>query len=145
MLSLQIMMNSRVAKYVEEADFAGVEVDGKLYTADVVLGADGELSRPLSYDLSLTLLTAGVKSKARELVLGVYDAPRPSGYAIFRTSYSADRIRANPVCAHLAPVDEDARSIWIGPDAHFIIGTTKSGKEMHWLLTQSVASPPTVL
>ncbi|BGP25865.1 hypothetical protein JCM10295v2_004805 [Rhodotorula toruloides] len=116
-LGVQVMMNSRVAKYVEEADFAGVEVDGKLYKADVVLGADG------------------VKSKARELVLGVYDAPRPSGYAIFRTSYSADRIRANPICAHLAPVDEDARSIWIGPDAHFIIGTTKSGKEMHWLLT----------
>lgn len=37
----QILMNTRVAKYVEEADFAGVEVDGKLYKADVVLGADG--------------------------------------------------------------------------------------------------------
>lgn len=40
--SLQILMNSRVAKYVEETDFAGVEVDGKLYKGDVVLGADGE-------------------------------------------------------------------------------------------------------
>ncbi|BGP41482.1 hypothetical protein JCM10450v2_005530 [Rhodotorula kratochvilovae] len=116
-LGAELRMDARVTKYIEEADYAAVEVDGQVHKADVVLGADG------------------VKSKARELVLGVYDAPKPSGYAIFRTSYSADLIRANPVCAHLAPENEDARSIWIGPDAHFIIGTTKSGKEMHWLLT----------
>ncbi|GAA6050674.1 hypothetical protein JCM3770_000886 [Rhodotorula araucariae] len=116
-LGAELRMDARVTKYIEEADYSAVEVDGQIHKADVVLGADG------------------VKSKARELVLGVYDAPKPSGYAIFRTSYSADLIRANPVCAHLAPENEDARSIWIGPDAHFIIGTTKSGKEMHWLLT----------
>lgn len=78
---------------------------------------------------------AGVKSKARELVLGIYDAPKPSGYAIFRTAYSADLIRANPECAHLAPEGKDARCIWIGPDVHFIHGTSRNGKEIHWLLT----------
>lgn len=78
---------------------------------------------------------AGVKSKARELVLGIYDAPKPSGYAIFRTAYSADLIRANPECAHLAPEGKDARTIWIGPDVHFIHGTSMNGKEIHWLLT----------
>lgn len=36
-------MGKRVDKYIEEADYAGVEVDGQLYKADVVLGADGAL------------------------------------------------------------------------------------------------------
>ncbi|GAA6016288.1 hypothetical protein JCM10207_000458 [Rhodosporidiobolus poonsookiae] len=116
-LGVHIRMGARVSKHFEDERSASVEVDGQTYTADIVIGADG------------------VKSRVREGYLGINDAPLASGYAIFRTAYSADLIRANPVCAHLAPVDEDARSLWIGPDAHFIIGTSKSGKDMHWLLT----------
>ncbi|GAA5839973.1 hypothetical protein JCM11251_006576 [Rhodosporidiobolus azoricus] len=116
-LGADLRMGCRVDKHFETAHSAGVEVSGQKYEADVVLGADG------------------VKSQVRERYLGINDKPLASGYAIFRTSYSADLIRANPVCAHLVPKDEDARTIWIGPQRHFIIGSTKSGKEIHWLLT----------
>lgn len=36
---------ARVDKYIENEDSASIEVNGKTYTADVILGADGE---PLS-------------------------------------------------------------------------------------------------
>lgn len=129
-----------------------------MYTADVVVGADGTLTlhshKYTEFFIDWLYVAPGVKSKARELVLGIADAPKPSGYAIFRTSYSADLIRvghfeinkkekkthlpsqANPICAHLAPEGKDARTVWVGPDAHFIHGTSKSGKQIHWLLTQ---------
>ncbi|KAL8287413.1 hypothetical protein RQP46_003271 [Phenoliferia psychrophenolica] len=118
-LGATIVQGVQVTNFIERQESASVEAGGVIYTADVVIGADG------------------VKSKARELVLGVVDAPKPSGYAIFRTSYSADLIRvgANPACAHLAPVGKDARTVWVGPDAHFIHGTSKCGKHIHWLLT----------
>lgn len=41
---------ARVDKYTENEDSASIEVNGKTYTADVILGADGE---PVSLSLSL--------------------------------------------------------------------------------------------
>ncbi|KAK4702470.1 hypothetical protein P7C70_g3751, partial [Phenoliferia sp. Uapishka_3] len=116
-LGATIQQGIKVIGFSENAEGATVEAGGTVYTADVVIGADG------------------VKSKAREVALGILDAPKPSGYSIYRTSYSADRIRANPVCAHLAVKGEDHRTVWIGPDAHFIHGTSQGGKYIHWLLT----------
>ncbi|GAA5986121.1 hypothetical protein JCM11641_004717 [Rhodosporidiobolus odoratus] len=116
-LGAEIKMGSRVTKHFETETSAGVEVAGERYEADVVIGADG------------------VKSPVRESYLGINDKALASGYAIYRTSYSADLLRANPICAHLAPVDEDARTLWIGPQRHFIVGTSKSGQDMHWLFT----------
>lgn len=131
----QVKQGVQVTKYIETESNASVEVNGETYTADVVVGADGSSLSP-SFAPPLTRLRIGVKSKARELVLGYADAPKPSGYAIFRTSYSADLIRANPVCAHLAKEGVDARTVWIGPDLHFIHGSSEGGKKIHWLLTQ---------
>jgi len=36
-----VRLGSPVTRYFETADYAGVEVNGKEYTADVVVGADG--------------------------------------------------------------------------------------------------------
>ncbi|GAA6040512.1 hypothetical protein JCM8097_005441 [Rhodosporidiobolus ruineniae] len=116
-LGADIRMGSRVDRHFETPTSAGVEVNGERVEADVLLGADG------------------VKSQVRENYLKINDKPLASGYAIFRTSYSTDLLRANPLCAHLAPLDEDARTIWIGPQRHFIVGTSKSGKHLHWLFT----------
>lgn len=88
----QIVQGVQVANFIEMPESASVEAGGVIYTADVVIGADGGFPhKTVRYNLTFHLL--GVKSKARELVLGVADAPKPSGYAIFRTSYSADLIR----------------------------------------------------
>lgn len=88
-LGIQIHLGARVKRYFEDVGKAGVELEsgetvyhhqiltiekkknglvltkGKVF-GDVVLGADG------------------VRSKARELVLGYDDKPKSSGYAIWR-------------------------------------------------------------
>ena len=55
-----------MAEYFETDTEAGVIVNGKRITADVVLAADG------------------VRSTVREIVRGYKDKPKLSGYAIYR-------------------------------------------------------------
>jgi hypothetical protein len=80
----------------------------------------------------------GVKSKARESVLGYHDAPKSSGYAIFRAWFDAGDIRRDPVCSHLATEGVDQKSVWIGPDVHFIASAYKKGKAFNWVMTHKV-------
>jgi hypothetical protein len=80
----------------------------------------------------------GVKSKAREQVLGYYDAPKSSGYAIFRAWFDGADIRKDPICAHLAAEGGDQKNVWIGPDVHFIASAYKKGKEFNWVMTHKV-------
>lgn len=85
-------------------------------TADLVLGADG------------------VRSKARELVLGYADAPKSSGYAVWRAWFPNTDMLADPrthdFCAH-----GDTFNGWIGPDVHFLFSTLKGGSDCCWVLT----------
>src|SRR5947207_10532959 len=92
--------------------------------------------------LRILFLTTGVKSKAREQVLGYYDAPKSSGYAIFRAWFDGADIRKDPICAHLAAEGGDQKNVWIGPDVHFIASAYKKGKEFNWVMTHKVRFPP---
>jgi hypothetical protein len=83
-------------------------------------------------------LIVGVKSRAREQVLGYYDAPKSSGYAIFRAWFDGEDIRKDPICAHLATEGGDQKNLWIGPDVHFIASAYKKGKEFNWVMTHKV-------
>ena len=66
-LGIPIHLGNRINRYFEDEHEAGIELEnGERITADVVIGADG------------------VRSKARELVLGYVDKPKSSGYAVFR-------------------------------------------------------------
>jgi flavin-dependent dehydrogenase len=115
-----VRLSSPVTRYFETESVAGVEVNGEEFIADAVIGADG------------------VKSRAREQVLGYYDAPKSSGYAIFRAWFDGEDIRKDPVCAHLATEGGDQKNVWIGPDVHFIASAYKKGKEFNWVMTHRV-------
>jgi 2-polyprenyl-6-methoxyphenol hydroxylase-like FAD-dependent oxidoreductase len=62
--------------------------DNKQIVGDVVIGADG------------------VRSKARELVLGYVDKPKSSGYAVWRAWYSLPQT-AMLAYFHLSDSDEE--------------------------------------
>src|SRR5579859_7855417 len=138
----EVRLGSPVTRYFETETMAGVESNGREYTADVVIGADGiaPLS-PLDHDFKDFFLMTGVKSKAREQVLGYYDAPKSSGYAIFRAWFDGAAIRKDPICAHLAAEGGDQKNVWIGPDVHFIASAYKKGKEFNWVMTHKVRFP----
>lgn len=70
-LKIPIHLGCKITRYFENESEAGIILDnGETVTADLVIGADG------------------VRSKARELVLGYVDKPKSSGYAVFRAWFT---------------------------------------------------------
>ncbi|KZP01355.1 monooxygenase [Calocera viscosa TUFC12733] len=117
-MGIDLRFGQQVTEYWETDDAAGVVVNGERLTADVVVGADG------------------VRSKAREKVLGYFDKPRPSGYAIYRAWFTAagSGIEEDPLANYLVK-DGDAFYGWIGKDVHFLCSSSKDGKEVSWVIT----------
>ena len=66
--------------------------DGRAERADVIVGADG------------------IKSRARELVLGFEDAPKSSGYSCWRAYFPGNQLKQDPLCKDF--VDHDCVNIW---------------------------------
>jgi 2-polyprenyl-6-methoxyphenol hydroxylase-like FAD-dependent oxidoreductase len=119
-LGIPIRTGCKVTEYFEDSEGAGVVVEsGERVVGDVVIGSDG------------------VRSKARELVLGYFDKPRSSGYAIFRAWFSAESLLADPVTKEF--IDHgDTFTGWIGQDVHFLVAVLKGGKDISWVLTHKV-------
>ncbi|KAL2415812.1 Asperlicin C monooxygenase [Exophiala dermatitidis] len=100
-LKIPIHLGQRVEKYIEEEDRAGIELTtGEKVYGDVVIGSDG------------------VRSKARELVLGF---PNTDMIADSRTKHFCD--------------NGDTFNGWIGQDVHFLFSTIKNGSDCCWVLT----------
>lgn len=94
--------------------------DGTEDAADVVVGADG------------------IKSRARELVLGFADAPRSSGYSCWRAYFPGRHLREDPLCREF--VDHDCVNIWIGDDTHVVQNTLRGGDEFNWIVNRKLGA-----
>lgn len=104
-LGIDFTLNTRVTRFFEDENLGGIEANGKEYTADLVIAADG------------------VNSKARDLVLRREEQVTSSGFAIYRSWFPLQMLRDNPKTAHLGNVKEDFFHVWIGDDVHVIIAT----------------------
>jgi 2-polyprenyl-6-methoxyphenol hydroxylase-like FAD-dependent oxidoreductase len=138
-LRIPIRLGCRITRYFEEETEVGIVLDsGERIVGDVVIGADG------------------VRSKARELVLGFEDKPKSSGYAVFRawftneemikdpevSMHDYDRPRTSKTLTNSGTVQTrhfcdngDTFNGWIGPDVHFLFSTIKNGSDCCWVLT----------
>lgn len=111
-------------QYFENDKEARVMSNGQRVVAHVVLAADG------------------VRSKARDLVLGYHDKPKPSGYAVYSAWMSSEDIAKNDLTKDLV-IHGDSHVCWIGPDIHFIAAAAvKRGKE---ILTYGATTPKHML
>ncbi|SPO06222.1 related to maackiain detoxification protein 1 [Cephalotrichum gorgonifer] len=116
-LKIPIHLGHRVNQYWEEDGEAGIILqDGTKVVADMVVGADG------------------VRSKARELVLGYVDKPKSSGYAVWRAWFSNKDMIADPRTKEFCE-NGDTFNGWIGQDVHFLFSTIKDGSDCCWVLT----------
>lgn len=113
---VDIKLGQQVTEYFETETEAGVLSNGERIVGDVVLGADG------------------VRSKARTLVLGYDDAPKPSGYAIYRAWMDSSELAKNDLTKDLV-ANGDTHTGWLGPDIHFLAASIKGGKEFSWVFT----------
>ncbi|KAJ5986679.1 hypothetical protein N7451_011044 [Penicillium sp. IBT 35674x] len=116
-LGIPIHLGHKAVEYFENENQAGIILEnGIKVTADLVIGADG------------------VRSKARELVLGYVDKPKSSGYAVFRAWFSNEDMIRDPRTKHFCE-NGDTFNGWIGPDVHFLFSTIKNGQDCCWVLT----------
>ncbi|TPX16796.1 uncharacterized protein E0L32_012370 [Thyridium curvatum] len=116
-LGIPIHLGNRIEEYFEDEAKAGIVLaDGRRIEADVVIASDG------------------VRSKARQIVLGYEDKPKSSGYAIWRAWFSNKDMVADPETAHFCNKG-DTFNGWIGPNMHFLFSTIKNGSDCCWVLT----------
>jgi 2-polyprenyl-6-methoxyphenol hydroxylase-like FAD-dependent oxidoreductase len=105
LLGVKFNFNSRVAKYIENANGAGVVIDGKEHLADGVVGADG------------------VHSRARALIVGKEESPKPSGFSVFRSWFPLEKLKGQPLLEDIVNSEKDLFRVWIGPNTHAIVLT----------------------
>ena len=113
---IDIRLGQDVTEYFENETSAGVLCNGERIAADLVLAAEG------------------VKSPGRTIVLGHEDAPRASGYAIYRAWMPSAPLAHLDRTKHLVNNGDTHRG-WIGPDVHFLTASIKDGVDFSWVLT----------
>ncbi|CAK7240526.1 MAG: hypothetical protein STHCBS139747_001968 [Sporothrix thermara] len=96
---VQVFTKKRVEKYDMEAPSVTTD-DGTVYTADLVVGADG------------------IKSLCRPLLTGQEDRPRDTGDVAYRILIPAEKLLADPELADL--IKSPCTTSWVGPDAHLV-------------------------
>ncbi|EXJ89779.1 hypothetical protein A1O3_02846 [Capronia epimyces CBS 606.96] len=107
-------MGSEVVEYDDTMPSVTLK-NGERHVADLIVAVDG------------------IKSRARELVLGFDDHPKSSGYACFRAFFEAAHLRGDPLTAEF--VERECVNIWIGRDKHLVQNTLRNGAEVNWILT----------
>ncbi|KAH8113467.1 monooxygenase [Phellopilus nigrolimitatus] len=119
-LGVDVRFEQNVEGYWEDekGGRAGVVVNGKKIDGDVVVGADG------------------ARSRARELVLGFEDKPKPSGYAVYRAWFNSKEqgIDKDPLTSVFYKKGGEFHG-WIGQDIHMLAMSFRDGEEMCWVMT----------
>ncbi|PMD43478.1 FAD/NAD(P)-binding domain-containing protein [Hyaloscypha variabilis F] len=113
-LGIPINMGCNVIAYDENEPSLTLS-NGDVHKADVIIAADG------------------IKSLARELVLGFEDKPKSSGYACFRAYFKGAYLKEDPLCREF--VEKECVNIWIGNDVHLVQNTLRDGDEFNWIIT----------
>ncbi|KAL2061089.1 hypothetical protein VTL71DRAFT_9141 [Oculimacula yallundae] len=116
-IGVKFRFGSRVTRFHEDNDSAGIYIGDELLIADAVIGADG------------------VHSKAREFVTRKDDAPRTSGGAVYRAYFDLDLLANDPLTKHLAEADRDLFLMWVGPSIHIIVQTNRKLRKCTCLFT----------
>ncbi|KAI3326865.1 salicylate hydroxylase [Xylariaceae sp. AK1471] len=138
---IEIRMGCEAVSYQDEEGSrpAIILADGTKAVADLIVGADG------------------IKSRARELVLGFADAPKSSGYSCYRAYFPGKHLKEDPLCREF--VDHDCVNIWyeeprlddkfwfpmrgrangIGEDTHLVQNTLRNGDEFNWIVTRKLS------
>jgi 2-polyprenyl-6-methoxyphenol hydroxylase-like FAD-dependent oxidoreductase len=120
-LGIDIRTNSKVEDYFDDENGAGVVLsNGEKVMGDLVIGCDG------------------VRSRARELVLGYFEKPHSSGYAVFRAWFpGGEDFVDDPLTKEFVDYG-DSFTGWAGPHVHFLVLASKGGREISWFLTHKV-------
>ncbi|KAG5660838.1 hypothetical protein KAF25_002481 [Fusarium avenaceum] len=121
-LGVEIVTGSKVVEYDEAAPSASTS-DGREYTADLIIAADG------------------VKSSARSVVLGGPDLPaQRTGFAAYRATVNTEDMKSDKDTSWL--LEKPGINIWIGEDRHVMTYCIAGGNSFNLVLSHVDHSPP---
>ncbi|KAI1091699.1 salicylate hydroxylase [Rostrohypoxylon terebratum] len=104
---VEVLNNKRVVSYDFDAPSATTQ-DGEVFTADLVIAADG------------------IKSITRSLLTGQPDVPRDTGDVAYRILLPGEKLLADPDLADL--ITNPCTTSWCGPDAHLVGYPVRDGE-----------------
>jgi salicylate hydroxylase len=107
-----------------DVDFAACTVrtvSGRIFTGDVLIGADGE------------------KSIVRNTLLGRDTSPEPTGRLVYRLTVRSDAMVADPCTRQL--IDPPRITCWMGPDTHILCYNLDSKGSCNVAFTTSDDNP----
>ena len=86
------------------------------------------------YDADVVVCFDGIKSLAREYILGCAAPPVPSGFSCYRGYVSGTTLAADPETAWL--VGGDQGGFWLGDDCHVNACSFLGGKAWYYVITR---------
>ncbi|KAH7268004.1 hypothetical protein MRS44_011714 [Fusarium solani] len=121
-LGVQIITDSKVVDYNESTPSVST-LDGREYSADLIVAADG------------------VKSRARSVILGGPDLPpQRTGFAAYRATVDTEEMKADPDTSWL--LERPGINIWIGEDRHVMTYCIAGGNSFNMVLSHVDHSSP---
>jgi len=107
-IGVNFTFDARITEYFEEEGRAGIVYNRERISADMVVAADS------------------VHSRGRAYVTGTPEKAQKSGFAVYRSWFSLDRLKDHPLTKDIADAEEDQYRVWIGENTHAILTTNKN-------------------
>lgn len=104
-IGVEVKFGMRITEVFDDATSAGIYVGDQKVMSDIVIVADG------------------VHSKSRKYVTGTADKPKASGFAVYRSWFSMEELRDEPLLQDIVNADKDQFRVWIGLNTHGIVTT----------------------
>ncbi|ORY63491.1 uncharacterized protein BCR38DRAFT_344406 [Pseudomassariella vexata] len=116
-LGIPIAFNANAVEYSETKDRGFVVADGKKYSADLVIAADG------------------IASKSAKLVDANPETPTSSGFSIYRTSFALDHALKDPLVSEHWGGSVEGVQIFLADDLHIVTAKNSKTNSISWMLT----------
>jgi 2-polyprenyl-6-methoxyphenol hydroxylase-like FAD-dependent oxidoreductase len=121
-IGVEVTFGARITKVSEDATSAWIYLGDQKVVADLVVVADG------------------VHSKSRAYVTGAVEKPKASGFAVYRSWFSMDRLKDDPLLQHIVNSDKDQFLVWLGLNTHGMVVTNVKLQTVVCFLTHKVSS-----
>jgi len=121
-IGVEVTFGARIMNVSDDTTSAWIYVGNEKVVADVVIVADG------------------VHSKSRAYVTGAVEKPQASGFAVYRSWFSMDMLRDEPLLRHIVNSDKDQFLVWLGLNTHGMVVTNVKLQTVVCFLTHKVSS-----
>ena len=131
-LGAELILGAEVVRLDTEGPSVTLK-DGRVFGADIVIGADGGSHNRRFYQ-QFQLNHTGLWSAMRECILGKKSDPHDTGDLAYRGILTLERILEMRDPRLLSMIEENGLTVWAGPDVHAVLYPVRDAKEYNLVL-----------